>query len=352
MASVTLTAVTKRFGRHTAVDAVTLGIADGEFVALLGPSGCGKTTLLRLIAGFERVDGGRIAFDGRTVSDGRTHEPPERRRIGMVFQSYALWPHMTVAGNVGYPLQMRRMPADDRRRRVASALETVGLSGFGNRRPAELSGGQRQRVALARCLVTDPALVLLDEPLANLDIHLREAMEGEFRTFHRATGATMVYVTHDQAEAMALADRVAVMRDGRIEQVAPPRQLYHEPATPMVAEFVGRGLVVPATVQGGNGNGRVGADIWGSPVILRAGDANPGARQACLRAEGLSLTANGGIAGRVRHAVYQGATTLIAVHPDAEPSAVLRLRVPGEPPAMGESVRVAVNDGWVLPTAG
>ena len=241
MAELTLGHVTKRFGDVTAVDDVTLDVRDGELVALLGPSGCGKTTILRLIAGFESVSAGEIRFDGELMSAVTRHVPPERRRVGIVFQSYALWPHMSVGANVGYPLRVARVSGEEYRSKVEAALETVGLTGLGSRRPADLSGGQRQRVALARCLVMEPSLVLLDEPLANLDVHLRAAMEEEFVDFHGKTGATMLYITHDQAEAMALADRVAVMDDGRLVQVADPHTLYEEPATTMVADFIGQG---------------------------------------------------------------------------------------------------------------
>ena len=229
MASLDVRGLTKRFGRMAAVDRVDLSVRDREFVALLGPSGCGKTTLLRLFAGFEVPDEGELALEGVTVSRAGWALPPEDRRIGMVFQSYALWPHMSVAENVGFSLRVRGMAAEERRKRVAEALDLVGLADFASRRPAQLSGGQRQRVALARCMAMRPALVLLDEPLANLDPHLREAMQSEFRRLHREIGATFVYVTHDQAEAMALADRIVVMDRGRIEQIGEPQQIYREP---------------------------------------------------------------------------------------------------------------------------
>jgi ABC-type sugar transport system ATPase subunit len=243
VAGLTLERVTKRFlsrGAGTAaVDGVDLLVADGEFLAVLGPSGSGKTTLLRLIAGLEPVDAGTIRLGPTTVSAPGLHVPPERRRVGVVFQSYALWPHMTVKRNVGYALEVRRVRGATYDRRVAAALATVGLGGFEGRRPAELSGGQRQRVALARCLAMEPSVVLLDEPLASLDVHLRAALQEEFTAFHRHTGATMLYVTHDQAEAMALANRVAVMDSGRIVQYAPPLDLYRRPATTFVADFIG-----------------------------------------------------------------------------------------------------------------
>ncbi|UYG04463.1 ABC transporter ATP-binding protein [Halomonas sp. LR3S48] len=244
MAGLTIDSVTKRFGEHPAVEALSLDIAPGEFVALLGPSGCGKTTMLRMLAGFESLSEGEIRLGGRILASREHHVPPERRNMAMVFQSYALWPHMSVADNVGYPLKLRRLDGETYRRRVAQALALVGLAPYAERSPQELSGGQRQRVALARCLVTDPDVVLLDEPLANLDRHLRAAMEQSFRDFHRRTQATLVYVTHDQSEAMALADRIAVMRDGRLAQWATPETLYRQPRTAWVASFIGQGSLL------------------------------------------------------------------------------------------------------------
>ncbi|MGQ7247864.1 ABC transporter ATP-binding protein [Halomonas sp. V046] len=236
--------VTKRFGRQTALDGVSLDIAPGEFVALLGPSGCGKTTMLRTLAGFESLSAGRITLNGCALDDGKHPLPPEERRMGMVFQAYALWPHMSVADNVGYALKLQGLRGAAYRRRVDDALALVELAAYADRRPQALSGGQRQRVALARCLVTAPEVVLLDEPLANLDRHLRSAMEDSFRDFHRRTQATLVYVTHDQSEAMSLADRIAVMKDGRLIQLATPETLYRQPRTPWVAGFIGQGCVL------------------------------------------------------------------------------------------------------------
>ncbi|SDK24794.1 ABC transporter ATP-binding protein [Billgrantia gudaonensis] len=241
MAGLTIDRVTKRFGEQRAVDALSLDVEPGEFVALLGPSGCGKTTMLRMLAGFESLSEGEIHLGGRLLAGLDQHVPPEQRNMAMVFQSYALWPHMSVADNVGYPLKLRRRSGEAYQRQVAKALAMVALEPYAQRSPQELSGGQRQRVALARCLVTDPDVVLLDEPLANLDRHLRAAMEQSFRDFHRRTRATLVYVTHDQSEAMALADRIAVMREGRLEQWATPQTLYRRPRSTWVASFIGQG---------------------------------------------------------------------------------------------------------------
>jgi iron(III) transport system ATP-binding protein len=355
MASVSIQQATKRFGDITAVDRVDLDIAAGEFVALLGPSGCGKTTLLRLLGGFERLDGGRIFFDGQPVAGDDVHVPAEHRRVGMVFQSYALWPHMTVAENVGYPLRVLKTPKRERAAKIAAALALVGLEGLAARRPSELSGGQRQRVALARCLAMEPALVLLDEPLANLDIHLRESMQAEFRKFHASTGATMIYVTHDQAEAMALADRVVVIDNGVVQQTASPQVLYRCPETAMVAGFIGQGMVRQAEILGADGAGFCRARIWGVEVRVRCADANPGAAAVCLRAEQLKLAdpGPGTIEVTVRDAIYRGAVTTLHVLPvgDSEnaPPLSLNLTASEIPPTPGTKVHIAVEDAWRIP---
>ena len=238
--------VSKRYGDVVAVDAVDLDVRDGEFLGVLGPSGCGKTTLLRLIAGFERPDAGGIEIGGRVVAGPRRNEPPERRRIGMVFQESALFPHLDVAGNIGFGLAPRQ-----RATRVAELVALTGLSGLQRRMPHELSGGQQQRVALARALAPDPALVLLDEPFSSLDATLRSQLRGEVREILRAAGATAVFVTHDQAEALEISDRVAVMRAGRIEQVSSPDEIYLRPTNRFVAGFVGEANLLPGEVRGG-----------------------------------------------------------------------------------------------------
>jgi spermidine/putrescine ABC transporter ATP-binding subunit len=227
-----------------AVDCVSLDILDGELFTLLGPSGCGKTTLLRLVAGFHRPDTGRILFGERDVTD----LPPYARNIGIVFQNYALWPHMTVFENVAYGLRLRRLRGARLEARVAEGLRKVNLSGLGVRYPGQLSGGQQQRVALARALVLSPDILLLDEPLSNLDAKIRVQVRAEIRTLQQELGITTVYVTHDQEEALSLSDRVAVMRDGRVLQLGPPRELYERPRTRFVADFVGTNNLVPGTV--------------------------------------------------------------------------------------------------------
>ena len=355
MASLSIEGATKRFGPKVALDGVSLGVEDGAFLALLGPSGCGKSTLLRAVAGFERLDGGTIRLGDELVSGPGTHVPTERRRLGMVFQSYALWPHMSVAGNVAFALEVQGLPAAERRSRVARALDTVGLAELADRRPAALSGGQRQRVALARTLAAEPRVVLLDEPLANLDAHLRETMQEEFRRFHRESGATMVFVTHDQAEALALADRVAVLMDGRLVQVDAPEALYERPADAEVARFVGRGALVPVRIEG-VGPGRARAALAGRVLELRAPPGLvPGGATACLRPEACRVLAEGaeGVPARVRSVRYTGPVRVVALELEdggATPiGAVAPAELALEP---GRRVTVDVRDGWVLPPGG
>jgi len=239
MASIHLDGVSKRFGSTAAVQGLDLEVADGEFVTLLGPSGCGKTTTLRLIAGFVKPDAGVIRVDGAVVSAPDRVVPPERRNMGMVFQNYAVWPHKTVYENVVFGLEVRRVSRQERRRRVARVLELVNLVGLEERYPSQLSGGQQQRVALARSLVVEPSILLLDEPLSNLDAKLRERMRWELKELQRRTRITFVYVTHDQSEALALSDRIAMMHEGALQQYGAPREVYWRPANRTVADFMG-----------------------------------------------------------------------------------------------------------------
>ncbi|PTY37684.1 spermidine/putrescine ABC transporter ATP-binding protein [Saccharospirillum sp. MSK14-1] len=229
------TDLVRRFGEHRAVDQVSLDVPAGSFFSILGPSGCGKTTLLRLLAGFDRPDSGDIFIRDQRMNT----VPPNKRPVNMVFQHLALFPTMSVADNIGYGLKRRKVAAAERRKKTERVLEQVGLPGLGDRMPQQLSGGQRQRVALARCLVLEPTLLLLDEPLGALDLKLREQMKVELKHLQKAFGTTFVYITHDQSEALVMSDRVAVMRNGRFDQVAAPDVLYREPATPFVASFVG-----------------------------------------------------------------------------------------------------------------
>jgi putative spermidine/putrescine transport system ATP-binding protein len=246
MAFLALDKLSKTFGTHKAVDGLSVSVEKGEFVALLGPSGCGKTTTLQMIAGFVEPTSGAIRLEGRDLLAVK----PARRGLGIVFQSYALFPHMTVVENVAFGLEMQGVAAAERTRRVAETLELVGLAAFAARFPRQLSGGQQQRVALARALVIRPQILLLDEPLSNLDAKLREEMQIELRQIQRTVGTTTILVTHDQAEAMALSDRIVVMNQGRAEQIGPPHEAYERPATPFVSNFLGKtNLVNGATVR-------------------------------------------------------------------------------------------------------
>ena len=240
MASVTLKHITKAFGKNVVVQDVDQVIRGGEFVTLLGPSGCGKTTILRMIAGFERPTEGEIWFDDRLISGGKTFVPPEKRGIGMVFQNYAVWPHMTVFENTAYPLTIRKCPKEELKERVERALSLMNLTEYADRLPSQLSGGQQQRVALARALVAEPELLLLDEPLSNLDAKLRESMRFEIKRLQEKLGITVVYVTHDQTEAMAMSDRIFVINRGEVQQTGTPEEIYNHPANPFVADFLGK----------------------------------------------------------------------------------------------------------------
>ncbi len=280
MARVRLEGVTKRFGVTVAVADVTLDVPEGCFFTLLGPSGCGKTTTLRIVAGFHLPDRGEVYIGEERV----THLPPHRRRTAMVFQEYALFPHMTVGENVAYGLRMRRLPDAQVRSRVAAALELVGLRGVERAFPSQLSGGQQQRVALARALVVEPDVLLLDEPLSNLDAKLRVRVRGEIRQLQRQLGKTVLYVTHDQEEALAISDRVAVMEAGRVLQVGTPVEIYHRPAHRFVADFVGLANFVEGEVVGPDA-----VRCAGVVVRLRGDGLAPGRVTVMLRPEALRL---------------------------------------------------------------
>ena len=251
MATLTLENLTKRYSGVVSVDAISLDIEHGEFVCLLGPSGCGKTTTLRMIAGFLDPDGGAIRVNGAIVSSPGAVVPPERRNMSMIFQSYAIWPHMTVRQNVGYALKMKRMAAAEMQSRIDVLLAATQLTAQAERYPSELSGGQQQRVALARALAPKPDILLLDEPLSNLDANLRGSMRFEIRRLHDEFQYTSIYVTHDQVEAMTMADRIVVMNAGRIEQIGTPEEVYERPHSEFVARFIGGSNVLKVTHAGG-----------------------------------------------------------------------------------------------------
>ena len=354
MARLSIEALTKYFGNHAALKNVSMQVEKGEFIAVLGPSGCGKTTMLRLVAGFDDPSEGRIAIGDRVVSGAGIHVPPEERRMGIVFQSYALWPHMNVEENVAYALKVQNVPKSECKSRVNKALETVGLTGFRERRPARLSGGQRQRVALARCLAMQPNIVLLDEPLANLDVHLKSSMADEFATFHKRTGTTMFYITHDQAEAMALADRIAVMDQGRILQFAAPSVLYREPANETVARFIGAGMIVPGQIAGTPQAGRVAVNILGYRAVMRCRADVPtsGTVQICVRAQDLTVdrAASDALPARLTRLVYQGGHFHADLALECAGDLPLTLVLPEPTDAKpGDVLPIIFRDGWVVP---
>jgi mannopine transport system ATP-binding protein len=355
-ASVSVSGLCKHYGSVVAVNSVSLEVQEGEFISLLGPSGSGKTTLLMMIAGFELPDAGQIAIGGRDM----TRVDPNHRNLGMVFQKYALFPHMSVTENIAFPLRMRKVRRDDLNERVANALKMVRLEGYGGRHVSQLSGGQQQRVALARATVFNPPVILMDEPLGALDKKLREHMQIEIKQLQRQLGATVIYVTHDQQEALTMSDRVAVMNHGVIEQLSSPRQLYDCPASIFVADFVGdtnllRGIV--DAIGGGVASLRLadGEVVSGLVVESAAGKLAVG-RPAILsvRPEKIRIVAADGAGLRVREAetIYAGSeTSLVGMTFDSQP---FKLRV-SQPPSSGEfRVAWAERDALVFadPEAG
>jgi putative spermidine/putrescine transport system ATP-binding protein len=307
--SVSLRDLTRVFGGTRALDGMSLDIAPGEFVALLGPSGCGKTTALRIVAGFETADAGEVLVDGRDVSG----VPAAKRDMGMVFQSYSLFPNMNAADNVGFGLRLRKMAAAKRRERAAELLDMVGLADQARQYPHQLSGGQQQRVALARALAIEPRVLLLDEPLSALDAKVRQQLREQIRSLQQRLGTTTLFVTHDQEEALSMADRVGVMRAGRLEQVAAPDELYSRPATAFVAEFVGTMNRLPGDLAGGT----VTVLAVGLPVrdgAQSGGETVPdGPVDVLVRPEGLTVEAAEGGNGIVSTRTFLGAITRVGV---------------------------------------
>lgn len=344
MARLQIEAVSKQFGATHAVHEVRLDIADGEFMVLLGPSGCGKSTLLRMVAGLEDPSEGRILVDGVDV----TQQPPQQRDLAMVFQSYALYPHLTVARNIGFPLRARRQPRAQIAERVAEVAALLSLTELLQRRPNALSGGQRQRVALARAMVRNPGAFLMDEPLSNLDAKLRSATRAELIALHRRLGATFLYVTHDQVEAMTMADRIALLNDGRVEQVGTPTELYDRPRSTFVAGFLGAPPMnlFPAVVTERAGLLYVMAD--GVNVELAIGAADFGDTidvVAGIRPEHLRLAPDGGIRGQVTVVENLGSEELIHFGSGDHP---LCLRAPRPAGVLtGDSIALCVDPAHI-----
>ncbi|MEJ1978247.1 MAG: ABC transporter ATP-binding protein [Acetobacteraceae bacterium] len=327
--------ICKRYGPVTALEPTDLVVQDGELLTVLGPSGSGKTTLLQIISGLVPPSSGRILIDGHD----HTATPVHRRDIGLVFQNYALFPHLSVAENVAFPLRMRRQGEADIRRRVAEALDLVQLGPLGNRRPSELSGGQQQRVALARCFVYAPSVILMDEPLGALDKKLREHMQIEIKRLHRQTGATILYVTHDQEEALALSDRICLMNHARVEQIGTPRDLYERPVSVFAADFIGLSTILHGTVSG----------TWrletpDGSFALPEGAAPCGPAALVLRPEQITLgtASDCVVTGRVVEAVYAGAETRVILTLGS--GATMTVRAPA---ATRVTVGEAIAVGWL-----
>ena len=351
MTTVTIEHVSRSFGSVPAVRDVSLEIHDGEFFTLLGPSGCGKTTLLRMIAGFCELDTGTIAFGGRRIDT----LPAHRRNTGMVFQNYAIFPNLTVGGNVAYGLRARKVPAARIAERVGTALKLVHLDGYNTRWPHQLSGGQLQRVAIARSLVIEPEVLLLDEPLSNLDAQLRVEMRGEIRQLQQSLGITSIYVTHDQEEALAISDRIAVMRAGALEQVDEPGAIYRDSTTPFVAEFLGITNLLSGTItrrEGANAVIKAGATEFRVDAAV-AGMTGPGETVAfCLRPEALRMMAPGAaipdgwasLGARISRIEFLGALTRVETQlSDGVMLRVALLDQPLETLALGNALTLAYD---------
>jgi spermidine/putrescine transport system ATP-binding protein len=342
---VKLVELVKRFADVAAVDGIDLDIPGGEFFSLLGPSGCGKTTTLRLIAGFEQPTSGKILLDG--VDMART--PPHKRRVNTVFQSYALFPHLDVRDNVAFGLRFQDVSKDETKRRVGEALALVQLEGFEKRRPSQLSGGQQQRVALARALILHPAVLLLDEPLGALDAKLRKVLQVELKALQERVGITFVYVTHDQEEALTMSDRLAVMSNGRIEQVGTPEEVYEEPASAYVADFLGVSNLMLATAAGPDGDGRCRVRVGEFDLQAGQGDLTAqGDVKLTIRPERVRLEAhgaNGGnrVPGMVDRVVYLGSSTQILVRLAAGDTVQALVQNQGDPVDYAHGTPVSVH---------
>jgi putative spermidine/putrescine transport system ATP-binding protein len=332
MSFLELDRVSKQFGQNVAVEAFSLAVGKSEFISFLGPSGCGKTTTLQMIAGFLDPTHGTIRLEGRDL----LAIPPARRGLGIVFQSYALFPHMTAAENVSFGLEMRRVPRAERDARVRATLAMVGLAGYEDRHPRRMSGGQQQRVALARALVIRPRVLLLDEPLSNLDARLREDMQIELRQIQRNLGTTTILVTHDQIEAMSLSDRIVVLSKGRIEQIGTPQQVYERPASAFVAQFLGKTNEFAASIDRTMSPASLVAGSWSAPAP--AGVA--GAVTISIRPERIGF-GESGLSGRIASRIFQGNQWLFQCETECGPAIVIRPNDGQAQPAQGDAVHLA-----------
>ncbi|USO00109.1 MAG: ABC transporter ATP-binding protein [Phycisphaeraceae bacterium] len=340
--------LTKTFPAHGggtthAVDHVDLAIEPGELFFLLGPSGCGKTTLLRMIAGFIEPTSGLVRFDGRDI----TPTPANKRNTGMVFQSYALWPHMTVHENVAFGLKVRKIERPDRDKRIGEALEAVQMDGYADRKPTQLSGGQQQRVALARALVIEPDVLLLDEPLSNLDAKLRNELRSEIRRICKQAGITSIYVTHDQKEALSMADRIAIMRSGKVEQVGTPGELYQKPNTQFVAEFLGETNILRGEVVQDGGAPRL--KTASGEIEIKPGEISAGRAVCSIRPESWSIVGTDtptALAGEIEHTLYLGEVIQHSVRLTDTTVRVLELGA-ATPRRVGDRVGLRVDPGAV-----
>ena len=327
---VVLVDLVKRFADVTAVAGINLEMPPGEFFSLLGPSGCGKTTTLRCIAGFERPDEGRILLDGVDMA----HTPPHKRNVNTVFQNYALFPHLSVADNVGFGLRYKEVSKAEAKQKISDALALVRLEGYEKRRPSQLSGGQQQRVALARALILNPAVLLLDEPLGALDAKLRKALQIELKSLQQEVGITFIYVTHDQEEALTMSDRLAVMSNGRVEQVGTPSDVYEEPATAYVADFLGVSNLMDAAATGRAGDGRGKVKLGEFELVAAKGDTDASGdvkvtiRPERVRLEGHGTTGENRVPGMIERVVYVGSTLQVIVH--LAPGQTLQAWMPNE----------------------
>ncbi|MGC2778588.1 MAG: ABC transporter ATP-binding protein [Bradyrhizobium sp.] len=331
MSFLELDRVGKSFGPNTAVEEFSLAVTKGEFISFLGPSGCGKTTTLQMIAGFLDPSHGAIRLEGKDL----VAMAPAKRGLGIVFQSYALFPHMTAAENVAFGLEMRKVSRNDREERVRAALALVGLAGYESRHPRRMSGGQQQRVALARALVIRPSVLLLDEPLSNLDARLREDMQIELRQIQRNLGTTTILVTHDQIEAMSLSDRIVVMSKGRIEQIGTPQQVYEQPASAFVAQFLGKTNEFAANVDRTTAPAKLVAGSWSAPAPAGV----TGAVTVSVRPERISF-GDTGLAGRVTSRIFQGNHWLFQCDTECGPAIVIRQNDGQPQPEQGATVHL------------